>query len=60
MARGIRYVYVGNVPGHPGNNTHCPSCKKEVIRRTQFFVEGSNIKSGKCGYCGKKIAGVFV
>jgi pyruvate formate lyase activating enzyme len=59
MARGIRYVYVGNVPGHPGNNTHCPSCKKEVIRRTQFFVEEMNVKGGKCGYCGKKIAGVF-
>jgi len=60
MDRGLRYAYVGNVPGHPGNNTHCPSCKKEVIRRTLFFVEGSNIKDGKCGYCGKKIAGVFV
>ncbi len=60
MARGIRYVYVGNVPGHPGNNTHCPSCKKEVIRRTQFFVEEMNVKGGKCGFCGKRIAGVFV
>ena len=60
MARGLRYVYVGNVPGHPGNNTFCPSCKKEVIRRTLFFVEGTNIKNGKCGYCGKRIAGVFV
>jgi len=59
MARGIRYAYVGNVPGHPGNNTVCPSCKKEVIRRTLFFVEGSNVKGGKCGYCGKRIAGVF-
>jgi pyruvate formate lyase activating enzyme len=59
MARGIRYAYVGNVPGHPGNNTFCPSCKKEVIRRTLFFVEGSNVKDGKCGFCGKKIAGVF-
>jgi pyruvate formate lyase activating enzyme len=60
MARGLRYVYVGNVPGHPGNNTFCPSCKKEIIRRTHFFVEESNVKNGKCGYCGKKIAGVFV
>jgi len=59
MDRGLRYVYVGNVPGHPGNNTHCPSCKKEVIRRTQFFVEEMNVKGGKCGFCGKKIAGVF-
>jgi pyruvate formate lyase activating enzyme len=59
MDRGLRYVYVGNVPGHPANNTVCPFCKKEVIRRTLFFVEGSNIKDGKCGYCGKRIAGVF-
>lgn len=58
-ARGIRYTYVGNVPGHPGNNTLCPSCGKEVIRRTLYFVEGSNVKNGTCGYCGKKIAGVF-
>jgi pyruvate formate lyase activating enzyme len=58
MARGLRYVYVGNVPGHPGNNTLCPSCKKEVIRRTLFFVEGSNIKNGKCGYCGRKSRGL--
>ena len=58
-ARGIRYAYVGNVPGHPGNNTLCPSCGKEVIRRTLYFVEGSNVKNGTCGFCGKKIAGVF-
>jgi len=58
-ARGIRYAYVGNVPGHPGNNTLCPACGKEVIRRTQFFVEESNLKNGKCRYCGKRIAGVF-
>ncbi|HET6489763.1 MAG TPA: AmmeMemoRadiSam system radical SAM enzyme [Syntrophales bacterium] len=59
MSRGLRYVYVGNVPGHPGNNTFCPSCKKEVIRRRLFFVEDIHVKGGKCGYCGKPIAGVF-
>jgi pyruvate formate lyase activating enzyme len=50
---------VGNVPGHPGNNTFCPSCKKEVIRRRLFFVEEVNVRGGKCGYCGKPIAGVY-
>jgi pyruvate formate lyase activating enzyme len=59
MSRGLRYVYVGNTPGHPGNNTFCPACKKEVIQRRLFFVESVNIKEGKCGYCGKPIAGVF-
>jgi pyruvate formate lyase activating enzyme len=59
MSRGLRFIYVGNVPGHPGNNTFCPYCKKEVIRRRLFFVEDINIKGGTCGYCGKKIAGVY-
>ncbi len=59
LGHGLRYVYVGNVPGHPGNNTLCPSCNKEVIRRKLFFVEEVHVKGGNCGYCGKKIAGVF-
>jgi pyruvate formate lyase activating enzyme len=59
IGRGLRYVYVGNTPGHPGNNTFCPSCKKEVIRRRLFFVEEVNVRGGKCGRCGKTIAGVF-
>jgi pyruvate formate lyase activating enzyme len=59
IGRGLRYVYVGNTPGHPGNNTFCPSCKKEVIRRRLFFVEEVNVRGGKCGYCGKTIAGVY-
>jgi len=56
---GINYPYVGNVPGHPGNNTHCPSCGKVVIRRTAFFVTGITIEGGKCKFCQAPIAGVF-
>jgi len=56
---GLNYPYVGNVPGHPGNNTHCPSCGKVVIRRTAFFVTGIYIEDGKCKFCGVPIAGVF-
>jgi len=59
MVRGLRYVYVGNVPGHPGNNTFCPQCGKVVIRRNNFFVEEMNLKDGKCGFCGCSIAGVW-
>ena len=28
MAEGLRFVYLGNVPGHPGENTYCPGCGK--------------------------------
>lgn len=59
MSAGMRYVYVGNVPGHPGNHTYCPSCRKVVIRRTAYFVQDVKMKNGRCGYCGRKIAGVW-
>jgi pyruvate formate lyase activating enzyme len=60
MARGIRYAYVGNVPGHPGNHTYCPACRKVVISRENFFVNEMHLKNGACEYCTQKIAGVWV
>ena len=59
MARGLRYVYVGNVPGHPGNHTYCPKCGARVIARQDFFVLESSLKDGRCGACGGEIAGVW-
>jgi pyruvate formate lyase activating enzyme len=59
MARGLRYVYVGNVPGHAGNHTYCPKCRARVITRQDFFVLGSSLTGGRCGACGSPIAGVW-
>jgi pyruvate formate lyase activating enzyme len=59
MAEGLRYVYVGNVPGHPGEHTYCPSCKTVVIRRSGFRVTLENFSRGACGKCGQKIPGVW-
>jgi pyruvate formate lyase activating enzyme len=57
--QGIHYPFVGNVPGHPGNNTYCPKCSKPVIARTGFFLKAVNLKHGRCGVCGEPIAGVW-
>ncbi len=35
---GLDFVYLGNVPGHPGENTVCPGCGEIVIRRVGFRV----------------------
>ncbi len=59
MGRGLRYVYVGNVPGHPGNHTCCPSCGRAVIRRSGFFTVETQLRNGRCGFCGRGIAGVW-
>jgi pyruvate formate lyase activating enzyme len=60
MSKGIHYPYVGNVPGHPGNHTYCPKCKKVVIERQGFFITAMNVKDGRCKFCGRAIAGVWV
>ena len=59
LAAGLEYVYVGNIPGHAGESTFCPKCKKMVIQRTGYMVGEINVKAGKCKYCGKPIPGIW-
>jgi pyruvate formate lyase activating enzyme len=56
---GMKYVYIGNVPGHIGENTICPKCKKVLIERQGFNITINNIKNGGCKFCSEKIAGVW-
>ena len=56
---GLKYVYVGNVPGSDEQNTHCPNCNKIVIERKGFRILQNNLSDGKCKYCNTKIAGVW-
>jgi pyruvate formate lyase activating enzyme len=56
---GLRYVYVGNVPGHPGNHTSCPGCGALVVERAGFFVRALRLENGACAACGTPIAGVW-
>jgi pyruvate formate lyase activating enzyme len=52
---GLKYVYIGNVPGHEGENTYCPKCKHIVIERKGYAIEIKGLKEGKCDYCGENI-----
>jgi pyruvate formate lyase activating enzyme len=53
---GLRYVYLGNVPGEgDGENTYCYNCHKLLIRREGFSVFENHIKDGKCPFCGAQI-----
>ncbi len=59
MAEGLEFVYVGNLLGHPGNHTYCPSCKTVVIRRADMAVLENRVKNGKCPDCGRAIPGIW-
>lgn len=56
---GLKFVYLGNVPGHAGENTYCPDCGALLIRRQIFDVIINDVKDGCCLYCGRSIAGRF-
>jgi pyruvate formate lyase activating enzyme len=58
-AEGLHFVYIGNVPGHPAENTYCPKCRKIVVERTGFTVGTVHIHNNKCQYCQQPIPGVW-
>ncbi len=58
-ARGLRYVYTGNVPNPDGQNTLCPSCSVVVISRSWQGIDFEGLAGNTCAACGAEIAGVF-
>ena len=53
---GLRYVYVGNVPGEA--NTACDACGQPLIRRLGYEVVVNDVApGGRCSECGTPIAG---
>jgi pyruvate formate lyase activating enzyme len=56
---GIKYVYIGNVPGTEAENTFCSKCHKILIKRRGYMVLSNHIKNGKCEYCSEPVAGVW-
>jgi pyruvate formate lyase activating enzyme len=57
MKEGIRYVYLGNVPGHEGCHTYCHQCGKILIERRGYLLGHVNIEEGSCRFCGTAIPG---
>ena len=53
---GLKYVYLGNVPGHPWEHTYCSECNNIVVKRYGFDIKGWNMdEKNKCKFCGNQI-----
>lgn len=59
MEQGLRYVYLGNVPGHPGEDTYCYQCQALLIKRSVFSIVENRLGDGSCPECGVRVAGRF-
>ncbi|RPI04315.1 MAG: AmmeMemoRadiSam system radical SAM enzyme [Ignavibacteriae bacterium] len=57
LKSGIRFIYLGNIAGHWGENTSCPGCRKTIVERRAFTILANHIEQGKCKFCGEKIPG---
>jgi len=59
---GIRYAYIGNVPGHAGESTYCPKCHAVLVRHVgyqQITYEALNPRTGRCLCCRLEVPGVW-
>jgi pyruvate formate lyase activating enzyme len=52
---GLRFVYVGNLPGHAAENTVCYSCGKTVVHRVGYHTAIRGLDDSKCHFCGAEL-----
>lgn len=58
-SEGLKYIYIGNVPGNESADTKCPSCGTTVISRQGYRITQNNLTNGKCNKCGNEIKGIW-
>lgn len=54
---GLRYVYVGNLPGARAESTYCYSCGELLIERNGYRILKNLITDHRCPQCNTEIAG---
>ena len=49
---GLRFVYLGNVPGHEHESTVCYACGKTVVHRIGYDTSVVGLDGSRCRFCG--------
>jgi pyruvate formate lyase activating enzyme len=52
---GLRFVYSGNVQGHPARHTICPACGRTAVQRGELGVDRLWVTRGLCSACGENL-----
>ncbi len=52
---GLKFIYIGNVPGNNNENTVCPECLSLVVERRGYRVDAVGLNGSKCKYCGLEL-----
>jgi pyruvate formate lyase activating enzyme len=48
---GLKYIYSGNMAGHPAESTYCPHCGELVVERRGFGVLRNRLEEPVCPAC---------
>jgi len=59
VAAGLHFAYIGNIPGHPAENTYCPNCSSIVVKRSGYSILNIELENGRCKNCNEPIPGVW-
>ena len=55
-SQGLKYVYLGNVPGLKWEHTYCSACNKIVVKRYGFDIQEWHLDdNNRCEYCSNLI-----
>jgi pyruvate formate lyase activating enzyme len=57
---GLRFVYLGNVPGHRWENTYCPECDRPLIVRWGLGLTRYRLEGDRCPDCERELPGVWL
>jgi len=52
---GLKFVYLGNVPGHGSENTVCYCCGKMIIERCGYQTKLVGLIGSRCKFCGSEL-----
>ncbi len=52
---GLKFVYVGNAPGHFSENTVCYNCGNLIVERIGYQVRVLGLNGSKCRFCGVEL-----
>ena len=59
LSAGLKFAYIGNIPGNEGQHTYCPGCGKKIITRVGYMVKARHMNEGRCAYCRTPIPGIW-
>jgi pyruvate formate lyase activating enzyme len=57
LKAGMKFLYIGNVPGIGGEDTYCSNCKVMLVKRQGFEIEQNLIANGRCPKCQTYVPG---